>query len=139
MAIFAPRYTLTPEARLPQQVDEVASAYQWLVQDLGVLPSRIALIGESAGGHLAMFFLLKHHLEGAQSALSAAGVAKPAGDFLISPWCDLHNSNVKAIKLRPGEVAFERLLTRWGDFVSKGLHVSWHMLNFARRNDNRGS
>jgi len=84
-AIFAPRYALTPEASFPQQIDEVASAYKWLVQDLGVLPSKIALIGESAGGHLALSFLFDHHLKTAHDAPSAAGLAKPAGAFLISP------------------------------------------------------
>lgn len=139
-AVFAPRYTLTPEGRLPQQIGEVISAYKWLVQDLGVLPSRIALIGESAGGHLALSFLLELHLKTAHSRPSAGRLAKPAGAFLISPWCDLHNSNSRAINLRPGEVAFKRLLKVWGDFVMSGLNEQQQdmFVNFALGCEKRG-
>jgi acetyl esterase/lipase len=139
-AIFAPRYNLMPEGHFPQQVDDVAFAYKWLVQDLGVLPSRIALIGESAGEHLALSFLLDHHLKTAQHDPLAARSMKPAGAFLVSPWCDLHNSDSKATNLRPGEVAFKRLLTIWGDFVTSDYDTQQleMFLNSAQRNDRGG-
>ncbi|KAF1933364.1 alpha/beta-hydrolase [Didymella exigua CBS 183.55] len=140
-AIFASRYSLSPEAHFPQQINEVASAYHWLVRDLGVTPSRVALMGESAGGHLALSFLLDHHLKTQQSGSSAAGIAKPASVFLLSPWCDLHNSNSKAMNIRPNEVVFKRTLTKWGDLALGDLDPPQRdmFMNFARRDAKRGS
>jgi acetyl esterase/lipase len=50
-------YTLAPEADIFDMVKEVKAAIGWLKangKDLGVRPDRIVLMGNSAGGHLAL-------------------------------------------------------------------------------------
>lgn len=61
-AILAHRYALTPGGRFPQQIDEVPLHTIGYVKDLGVSPAKVVLMGESAGGHLALSFLLAHHM-----------------------------------------------------------------------------
>ena len=53
----AAEYRLLDEAAWPAQLDDVRAAVAWVAgnsQDLGVQPGRIALLGFSAGGHLAL-------------------------------------------------------------------------------------
>lgn len=134
-AILAHRYTLTPGGRFPQQIDEVAPAYDWLVKDLGVSPAKVVLMGESAGRHLALSFLLAHHMRSKQGRSSVAGLARPASAILISPWCDLHNSNSRAINLRSAEGQFKQLLTKRGGSTLRDLDASHReaFSKFSRR------
>jgi acetyl esterase/lipase len=53
----AAEYRLLDEAAWPAQLDDVKAAVGWAAannQELGVQPGRIALLGFSAGGHLAL-------------------------------------------------------------------------------------
>jgi acetyl esterase/lipase len=55
-AIVAVQYRLLREGRWPAQIDDCRDALQWVRENgsrYGLDPSRIALAGESAGGHLA--------------------------------------------------------------------------------------
>lgn len=50
-------YHLAPRRRFPAAVEDVASAWQWLVENagrLGIDPTRIVVAGESAGANLSM-------------------------------------------------------------------------------------
>jgi len=54
---LASSYRLTPEAKWPAQMDDVHAALRYLrdnARALGVDPNRIAAVGASAGGHLAL-------------------------------------------------------------------------------------
>ena len=72
-------YRLAPEHPYPAGLDDVVTAYLWLL-NRGVEPSRIILAGDSAGGGLALAALV---------ALRDAGEPLPAGAVCISPWTDL--------------------------------------------------
>ena len=53
----APEYRLTTEARWPAQIHDVKAALRWMRanhESLGLDPTRIAVMGNSAGGHLAL-------------------------------------------------------------------------------------
>jgi acetyl esterase/lipase len=53
----ASEYRLTPEAAWPAQIHDVKAALRWMRANherLGVDPQRIAISGNSAGGHLAL-------------------------------------------------------------------------------------
>lgn len=72
-------YTLAPEARLEEIVDEIAAALDVLrgeAPDLGIDPDRIVLAGHSAGGHLAAAILsgMAGSAEGIAGALLISGV-----------------------------------------------------------------
>ena len=79
VTIFAPDYRLTPEHPHPAQLDDGLAAYRYLL-DLGVAPGRLALIGDSAGGHLALMVL---------AHLRDAGLPLPLITLGISPWTDI--------------------------------------------------
>jgi acetyl esterase/lipase len=68
-------YRLIPEAPWPAQIEDVKTALRWLrarSTDLGVDPERIALLGRSAGAHLA---LLAAGTPGAQAFAGEGGNA----------------------------------------------------------------
>jgi acetyl esterase/lipase len=77
--VYAPNYRLAPEHPYPAGLEDALAAYRWLVST-GLSPSRIALVGDSAGGGLALASAI---------AIRDSGLAAPAALALISPWVDL--------------------------------------------------
>ncbi len=73
------QYRLAPEHPFPAAMDDTLVAYRWLLAQ-GVSPERIVIVGESAGGGLALATLL---------ALRDQGLPLPAGAVALSPWTDL--------------------------------------------------
>lgn len=60
--VVATTYHLAPEARFPQQTNDVFAALQWLQDNtkrLGIDSKRVAVIGDSAGGNLAAVTALR--------------------------------------------------------------------------------
>jgi epsilon-lactone hydrolase len=72
-------YRLAPEHPFPAAADDAVSSYHWLL-DQGISPSRIAAVGDSAGGGLALSTTI---------ALRDAGVPMPAAVVAIGPTTDL--------------------------------------------------
>jgi acetyl esterase/lipase len=63
-AWFTINYRLAPQHRFPAAVEDVERAVVWLRHNAAVYkvdPNRIALIGESAGGHLVSFAGTRNH------------------------------------------------------------------------------
>jgi acetyl esterase/lipase len=83
VSIFALEYTLAPEAALPTQQSQALSAYTYLIKDLSIDPSKIVVLGESAGGHLALTLLC---------GIAERDIPKPQGICLICPWVNLTNT-----------------------------------------------
>jgi len=77
--VFAPDYSLAPEAPYPAAIDDAVSAYRYVLET-GVSSQKIAIAGDSAGGGLALALVL---------ALKKEGLPLPAVVTLISPWTDL--------------------------------------------------
>jgi monoterpene epsilon-lactone hydrolase len=90
--VYVPAYRLAPEHRHPAATDDCLAAYRTLL-DEGCDPRRLSLIGDSAGGNLALVTLLRARDE---------GVPLPACAVLMSPGADLsfssasYRRNVKA-------------------------------------------
>lgn len=60
-AIVFVNYTRSPEAKYPISLEQVYAASNWVVQNSQVLrvdPSRLAVVGDSAGGNMAAAFTL---------------------------------------------------------------------------------
>jgi epsilon-lactone hydrolase len=71
-------YRLAPEHPFPAAVEDAVAVYRWLAG--GIDPRRIAFVGDSAGGGLALGTLYK---------LRDEGTALPRAAVLLSPWTDL--------------------------------------------------
>jgi acetyl esterase/lipase len=72
-------YRLAPEYPFPAALDDCVAAYRWLVES-GASPSQIVIVGDSAGGNLALATLM---------VLRDAGDALPAAAVCLSPMTDL--------------------------------------------------
>jgi len=71
-------YRLAPEHPFPAALEDAVAAYRWLAGRFD--PRRIAFMGDSAGGGLALATLYK---------LRDEGFALPAAAVAVSPWTDL--------------------------------------------------
>ncbi len=72
-------YRLAPEHPFPAAVEDAVTAFGWLIKQ-GLLPERLAIGGESAGGGLTIATLL---------ALKSGNNPLPACAVCASPWIDL--------------------------------------------------
>lgn len=77
--VLAPDYRLAPENPFPAAVDDARAVYRFLLERDG-RPQRLAVVGESAGGGLALALLL---------ALKQDGLPLPAAAVTISAWADM--------------------------------------------------
>ncbi|GAA5832345.1 hypothetical protein JCM11251_006417 [Rhodosporidiobolus azoricus] len=91
-SIFSLDYRLAPEYKYPSQIIEALAGYHYLVNTLGISPSKIIISGDSAGGNLVEGFLL--HLARPAPEITVPSELgptpdKPAGCLLISPFHNL--------------------------------------------------
>lgn len=77
MLIFEHR--LAPEHPYPAAIEDSVKAYRWLLAQ-NISPTKIMIVGESAGGGLCLATLL---------AIRDLGIPIPAAVVAMSPWTDL--------------------------------------------------
>jgi len=75
--ILSVNYRLCPEYTIHDAVSDCEGAFDWLVANQGVKPSRIALAGESAGGGLCLMLMQR---------LKSKSKPQPSCAHLISPF-----------------------------------------------------
>lgn len=78
-AILSVDYTTSLEASYPKALQDVRKAYDYLRMQ-GYEPSRIRVVGDSAGGNLALALLLQ---------LKQEGQPMPQKAVVMSPWADM--------------------------------------------------
>ncbi len=76
--LLAPDYRLTPEHPHPAQTEDAMAAWDYLSAQ--VPAEKIVVIGDSAGGHMALMLL---------QALKAQGKPQPALCIGLCPWTDI--------------------------------------------------
>ncbi len=79
MRVLAIDYRLAPEHPFPAALDDAVAAYRWLVGG-GADPQCLMVMGDSAGGGLALALLLR---------LRDDGMPLPGAAVALSPWTDL--------------------------------------------------
>lgn len=84
-------YRLAPEHPFPAAVEDSLAAYAHLLS-AGYAPSRIAVVGDSAGGGLCLATLL---------ALRERGLPMPAAAVTLSPWTDLKCTGASYLREDP--------------------------------------
>jgi len=72
-------YRRAPENVHPGPVNDMAQSYKWLL-DQGIRPGHVALIGDSAGGALAVTTILRARQQ---------DLPLPAATMPLSPWLDM--------------------------------------------------
>ena len=77
--VLALDYRLAPEIPFPAPVEDSVSAYRWLLSQ-GIVPEKMAIGGDSAGGGLTIAALV---------ALRHVGEPMPAAGVCISAWADM--------------------------------------------------
>lgn len=88
LVLFVPNYRRPPDVSIMHAVDDCYASYKHLVEVLKIPPARIAIMGDSAGGALAILTMCKIR------DLKAVGL--PACSVVISPWCDLGDAEIAA-------------------------------------------
>jgi acetyl esterase/lipase len=101
-------YRLAPEHPYPAALDDCVAAYEGLLAS-GIAPGRIVLVGDSAGGTLALGLLLR---------LRDSGRPLPSGTVLLSPMTDMTMSGTshvtrKAVDPYFAKASFESILERY--------------------------
>jgi len=76
---YVPAYRLAPEYPFPAALHDARAAYDFVLRDVGIAPSRLVIAGDSAGGGLALALALM---------LRDDGVALPSAIVALSPWTD---------------------------------------------------
>lgn len=98
-------YRRAPEHIHPGPVEDAVAGYRGLIEALGIAPDRVAFVGDSAGGALAITALL---------LARDRGLALPAASLAIAPYLDLEatgetyvtNAQVDALGDRDATIAF---------------------------------
>ena len=104
-------YRLAPENPFPAAVEDAVAAYRALIED-GTPSSRIAFVGESAGGGLVAATLV---------ALKETDLPQPSSAAVFSPWTDLTvsgDSTVSKADLDPA-LTPQGLRTRARDYLGE--------------------
>lgn len=84
-------YRLAPESPYPAALNDAETIYRWLLTQTEINPKRIFVMGDSAGGGLALALILR--------IISDSALTPPAGVAVLSPWADLSMSG-ESVKTR---------------------------------------
>ena len=90
VSIFALDYSLAPEHLFPTQLDEATAAYKYLIHEEQIAAKNITVLGDSAGGHLALSLLVLLDNMRISNAEDKT-LEKPGGLVLMSPWLSLYH------------------------------------------------
>ena len=99
--VFAPDYRLAPEHPYPAALEDVRTAYRWLVQRVPL--DQVVVAGDSSGANLALALLID---------LRDQGEPLPAAGVLISGWFDLTGQHPSMTDAAPTDAGDRAQLLR---------------------------
>ena len=111
---FALDYRLIPEHPFPAQLEDALAAYRWLLET-GVSAERLVVMGDSAGGNLAISLML---------ALREAALPLPALTIGLCPWMDLSNSGDSMTANEDFDWIEKRMPIRWAEWFCQGTNAA---------------
>ena len=121
--VLVPDYRLAPEHPHPGAIEDAVTAWRWLV-DGGADPGRTAVVGDSAGGGLAIALAMRLRDEGAPV---------PAALGLLCPWVDLTGADPVDDARAAADVVLDvGLLAGWAATYAGGTPLDDHTLSPLR-------
>ncbi|EED17417.1 acetyl-hydrolase, putative [Talaromyces stipitatus ATCC 10500] len=102
------RLSSKPKSSYPAQLQDALTAYNYLIHDQQISPSRILVSGDSAGAHLAITFL--RHL----TTHPESGLPLPRALLLHSPWLDLTEKKLSVDNIQKGRDYVSDAFVQWG-------------------------
>ncbi|KAJ5682501.1 hypothetical protein N7462_005666 [Penicillium macrosclerotiorum] len=119
IAVFFPRYTLTPHAVYPIQLQQAVGALRYILTETDRAPANVIVGGDSAGGNLAMAVLL--HLSHPHPEIEPVALSGPlAGVFGFAPWINFSHDWSSFKDNAYKDVVTERCLRRWSSAYLDG-------------------
>lgn len=118
-------YAMAPEHRFPAAHDDAAAAYRWVIETaagFGGDPDRIALMGESAGGNLALNVAIGARDQGLPAPLAQILVYPLASTNLLQA-SNLQNANAKPLNVSMLTWFMDKLLASPADMKSPLLNL----------------
>ncbi|KAJ6180979.1 hypothetical protein N7519_011440 [Penicillium mononematosum] len=112
LAVFFPRYTLTPHATYPTQLRQAVEALRYIINETGRSPANVIIGGDSAGGNLTAATLL--HLSHPHSEIEPLVLSAPlAGVFAYAPWINFSTEWPSMKDNLWKDIITPDVLTRW--------------------------
>lgn len=119
IAVFFPRYTLTPHEVYPTQLRQAVGALRYILNDAERAPSNVIVGGDSAGGNLAMAVLL--HLSHPHPDIEPVTLLSPlAGVFGYAPWVNFSHDWPSFKENVYRDVLTDQALLRWSNAYLDG-------------------
>lgn len=106
LRLFAPDYRLTPEHPHPAQAEDALAAWNHLTHETPA--HRIVVIGDSAGGHMALMLL---------QTLKARGLPQPALCAGLCPWTDIGDRGASLHGNDPYDLVQGWMALRFGQWL----------------------
>ncbi|KAF4769758.1 hypothetical protein N7455_006440 [Penicillium solitum] len=112
LAVFFPRYTLTPHATYPTQLRQAVEALRYIINETGRSPANVIIGGDSAGGNLTAATLL--HLSHPHAEIDPLTLSAPlAGVFTYAPWINFSTEWPSMKDNMWKDIITPARLTRW--------------------------
>ncbi len=116
--VFAPDYRLTPEHHHPAQAEDALAAWRHVAS--ATPPEKIVVVGDSAGGHMALTLLLNLREQGLPQRGLCIGVC---------PWTDVGEGGASLRENDRYDLVQSWMALRFGEWLDPGGHYGRESLS----------